>query len=536
MTQLTEAYWAATGTPEPLTTIGEQLQEASDAYPTSPGLFGFSAAAPSRLSNWTYRELYACATAGARGLRARVGERDRVAICAPNFAEWVLVYFSAALAGIEVVPLNPTLSEPEMKRILEDAGCVALFVVKEHRGHALAQKAVRLQTRVSSLRHLFDLADWASFADGGTSGELPVVRPDDVALVQYTSGTTGEPKGAMLTHMAMTHAALRSGRALGIARHDVYANPFPLFHVGGTVGAIGVCLAYGAALALLPAYSPAGMVDLIADSRATVAAGVPTVLRALLDPLRSRPELAGRLRAVNTGATTVPAQLVEDYDDLGVRISICYGQSECPTITRARVGDRSLFRSQTVGQPVDGLEVKLVDRVTGKRVGVDEVGELCVRGTNVMAGYLGRPDATKSVLDSDGWLRTGDLATMGPDGHLSIVGRLKDIIIRGGENVYPREVEDVLMAHPAVRDVAVIGSPDDEFGEQVLAVVVPATDETPDWSSLAEFARRDLASFKVPRRWKLAVELPRNAAGKVEKYRLNKTEYEIVEESGAQSH
>lgn len=460
---------------------------------------------------------------------------ERIAICAPNVLEWVVLYLSAALAGNQVVPLNPSLREHEMKRIVVDANCSAMFVVAEHRGNDIAQIADRLKRDVYSLRQIVDLQDWDSFTSGSPQRDLPVLKPSDIALVQYTSGTTGPAKGVLLTHHALTDASIRSGRALGIHADDVYANPFPLFHVGGTVGAIGVCLAAGATLALLPAYSADDMIDLIANSEATIAAGVPTVLRGLLSRLHEQPELSSRLRVINTGATTVPAHLIEEYEALGIRISVSYGQSECPTITRTRVSDDPLTRARTVGQPVDGLEVKVVDIESRKTTAIGAVGELCVRGTNVMSGYLGHPVATRAVLDADGWLCTGDLATMTAGGHCSIVGRLKDLIIRGGENVHPREVEEVLTSHPDVDDAAVIGSPDDEFGEQVLGVIVPAPGRSIDWSQLTEFARTELASFKVPRRWKLASELPRNAAGKVEKHRLDNADYEIVEDSHAKS-
>jgi fatty-acyl-CoA synthase len=376
--------------------------------------------------------------------------------------------------------------------------------------------AGELAAELACLDVAVNLAEWQAFAASASDERaLPTVDPGQVALVQYTSGTTGRPKGAMLSHRALVHASIRSGRALGLRADDVYVNPYPLFHVGGTVGAIGVCLTSGAALAPLAAYDAQELVELLSAARATITAGVPAVLRPLLPRLAERPDL------------------VEQYAELGVPISVSYGQSEAPTITRSRLSDDAITKATTVGQPVDGLEVKIVDLATGRTLPIDAVGELWVRGTNVMVGYLNAAEQTRAVLSADGWLGTGDLATMSVTGHCRIVGRLREVIIRGGENVYPREVEETVARHPDVSEVAVLGSADPKFGEQVLAVVVLKEGRRPAWSELAGFAREHLASFKVPRRWKLADELPRNAAGKIQKYLIDASGYEVEERSSA---
>jgi acyl-CoA synthetase (AMP-forming)/AMP-acid ligase II len=530
MTPLQTSYWPASGVPERETTLGEELRARAEIAPGDCALIATSLARPGALSRWTYAELYAAAGQGARALLTRAGPGARVAVWAPNVAEWVILFHSSALAGMQLVPLNPALRKVEARLILEDAGCAALFAGPEHRGVPLASLAGELAAELACLDVAVNLAEWPAFA-AGASGEraMPAVDPGQVALVQYTSGTTGRPKGALLSHRALVHASIRSGRALGLRADDVYVNPYPLFHVGGTVGAIGVCLTSGAALAPLPAYDAQELVELLFAARASIAAGVPAVLRPLLPRLAERPDLAGRLRAINSGAAPVPPALVEQYAELGVPISVSYGQSEAPTITRSRLSDDAITKATTVGQPVDGLEVKIVDPATARTMPLDAVGELWVRGTNVMSGYLNAAEQTRAVLSADGWLRTGDLATMSATGHCRIVGRLREVIIRGGENVYPREVEETLARHPDVSEVAVLGSADPQYGEQVLAVVVPTAGRQPAWSELAGFARDHLASFKVPRRWKFAAELPRNAAGKIQKHLIDASGYEVEE-------
>jgi fatty-acyl-CoA synthase len=536
MTGLQTSYWPATGAPERQTTLGDELRDRAETAPDACALIATSLLRPGTLSRWTYGQLHHAAGRGARALLARVEPGARIAVWAPNVAEWAILFYSGALAGLELVPLNPALRKGEARLILEDAGCAALFAAPEHRGVVLASLAGELRAELACLDVVVNLAEWPAFVAGADDQRsLPAVDPGQVALVQYTSGTTGRPKGALLSHRALVHASIRSGRALGLRADDVYVNPYPLFHVGGTVGAIGVCLTSGAALAPLPAYGAGELVELLSAARASITAGVPAVLRALLPRLAERPDVAGRLRAINSGAAPVPSSLVEQYAELGVPISVSYGQSEAPTITRSRLSDDAVAKATTVGQPVDGLEVKLVDSATGRTVPVDAVGELWVRGTNVMSGYLHQDEQTRAVLSEDGWLRTGDLAAMSASGHCRIVGRLREVIIRGGENVYPREVEETLARHPDVREVAVLGSEDPQFGEQVLAVVVPEAGRQPAWSELAEFAREHLASFKVPRRWKVTPELPRNAAGKIQKHLIDASDYEAEEQFSART-
>ena len=520
MKVLERAHWLPTGDELAPTTIVDQLQRHATASASALALIAFSTNDLDAVCRWTYEQLLDDACAGASALLDLFQPGERIAIWAPNVAEWVQAYLSAAVAGLQVVPLNPQFNPSEASDIVADASCAGILVVEQHRNRPLREMAESIKAESRQVRHVVRLEDWRHMLATSTPRELPVVAAHDIALVQYTSGTTGRPKGAMLSHQSLAHASTRSGSRLGIRPGDVYVNPFPLFHVGGTVGAIGVCVAAGAALAPLPAFGADDMIRLLESAGATMTAGVPTVLQTLLPRLRSRPDLARQLRVVSTAAAPVSAQLVEQYAEIGVAISIAYGQTECPTICRTAPGDDAEQRATTVGQPVDGLEVKIVEMATGMPVETGCVGELWVRGTSVMAGYLDRPADTADVLMADGWLRTGDLGTMSPSGHCRIVGRHRELIIRGGENVYPREVEEVLATHPAIREVAVVGRPDDSYGERVVAVVAVEPGTSLDWEELEDFAREHLASFKVPRAWQEVPALPRNAAGKVEKFRL----------------
>jgi fatty-acyl-CoA synthase len=350
-----------------------------------------------------------------------------------------------------------------------------------------------------------------------------MVRPEDPAQIQYTSGTTGFPKGALLHHRGIVNNARLTALRFEVGDGDVWLNPMPLFHTGGCVlAALGTVWGRATHIPLL-AFDPGLVLELIETERVDLMGGVPTMLIAMME----HPEFATRdlssLRAVLSGGSTVPAELVRRIEaGIGVRFGIVFGQTEAsPVITQTCLDDTPEDKAETIGRPQPQQEVKIVDPESGQTVPVDAIGEICARGYNVMLGYFDMPEATAETVDADGWLHTGDLATMDERGYCRIVGRLKDMIIRGGENIYPREVEELLFTHPAVADVAVLGIPDPLMGEEVACVVrlAPGHDHVTA-IDLRSFVRERLAPQKAPRRWAFVDEFPQTPSGKIQKFVL----------------
>ncbi|MGQ0573072.1 MAG: AMP-binding protein [Pseudonocardia sp.] len=374
-----------------------------------------------------------------------------------------------------------------------------------------------------ALREVVLFTEWEQFLASGRPDEpLPDFGPDDIVQIQSTSGTTGFPKGALLTHRGLTNnARLFAGRTQ-LRAGEVYLNPMPMFHTAGCSMAVLGSAQSLATHVLVLAFDPALVLELAEAERASVLLGVPTMLIALME----HPDLARRdlsaLRCAVSGGATVPAELVRRIEErLGVTFSIVYGTTECcPLITQTRLDDSAADRAATLGQPMPQTEVKVCDPVSGDPVAPGEVGELCARGYLVMAGYNAAPEATAAAIDAEGWYHTGDLAAMDERGYLTIEGRLKDMIIRGGENIYPREIEELLFAHPAVAEVAVVGIPDQRWGETVVAFVRADADADPTEDDLRTYCREHLAPYKTPQRWVFVDAFPLTASGKIQKFRL----------------
>ena len=440
------------------------------------------------------------ATAG-RFARAGLGPGDRVVMSAATSYDLVVAHVAALRMGLVVVPVNGAYRAREIGAIVTDCEPAAAVVDSEARGatvHELAPGPVLVVDPAVSA-----LAD-------GPEPELDACGPDDLALLCYTSGTTGAPKGAMLTH----GNTLASCEALRLAwrwdEHDRLVLALPLFHVHGlAVGLHGTLLCGGSAV-LLPRFDADAVLDAARVHDATLFFGVPTMYARLAASPRAV-ELAA-LRLCVSGSAPLPASLHEQLATrAGVRVLERYGMTETiMNVSNPYDGER---RPGTVGFPLPGVDVRLDTGEDG-----DDAGEILLRGPNVFPGYWRREDATRAAF-TDGWFRSGDVGELDADGYLSIVGRAKELIISGGFNVYPREVEDVLLAHPAVAEVAVVGEPSDEWGELVVAVVVP-TGEPPSEAELLAHAARDLAPYKQPRRVRFVDALPRNALGKVLRHEL----------------
>jgi fatty-acyl-CoA synthase len=508
MTTPTLSHWPAHAlTPLLATTVGGVLRAAAWRAPDRVALIDGD-------RRWTYGELRDEAERVARGLLTRFTPGEPVAVWAGNGADWVVLEFAAGLAGLTLVTVNPAYQAEELAHVLGHSGARGVFL----RGGAQAGILADMRDRLPALRHVMTLGEWPA-GDGGSQPNrtLPEVDPASPAQILYTSGTTGRPKAAVLTHRGLTNNARLATEAIGLRAGDVLVNPMPYFHVAGCgLITLGLVQTLGTQV-VLPRFDPGWMLELIERYRGTVIGGVPTMLTALLAAAARAPRDLSSLRIAFSGGAIVPPELVRRVEaEFGVPFTLTFGQTESScSITMTRPSDRADDRAETLGRPLPQTAVKIADVATGATVPYGTVGEICTRGYLVMDGYLGDPEATAAAIDADGWLHTGDLGSMDERGYCRIAGRIKEMIIRGGENIYPREIEAVLASHPGVAEAVVVGIPDRFWGEVVGAVVRPAFDVAE--AELAEYCRGRLAGYKTPVRWLFTDAFPLTSTGKVRK-------------------
>jgi len=522
--QLEVSHWPASPVPyDGDVTIGSALSMAAIRWPDRRALI--DGRVQQSMRSWTFAELLSSAEQVARALLTRFEPGARLAIWSTNRPEWILLQFGAALAGVTLVTVNPAYGQTETAFVLRQSQAHGLFVEAEVRGRDLLTIALRLEAELPSLHTVVSLSEWDEFvaAGSGRATALPDVRPDHPAQIQYTSGTTGFPKGALLAHRGLALNGRVYAEAIGAGPEDVWINPMPLFHTAGcglvTLGALQT----GGVQVLPRGFDAEVLLDLFERCRGTLQLSVPTMLIRMLEVQRVRPRDLESWRLATLGGAPVPVELVRRAErELGVKVAIGFGQTESsPYISHTRPDDPNPAWMETIGQPLPLVEVKIADSATGEPTPVGTLGEICTRGPCVMLEYFDNPTATANAIDRDGWLHTGDIGSMDAKGYLRVQGRLKDMIIRGGENIYPREIEDVLFAHRAVANVAVVGLPDAEWGEIVAAFVQlrPAGHGT-EPTELDAYCRSRLAGFKVPRRWVFVSELPQTSSGKVQKFAL----------------
>jgi fatty-acyl-CoA synthase len=552
--------WQAETAGEPLLemTIGECLDQRAEELATKEAIVyscypEFGGALDIR---WTYRDYRDHANATAKGLMALgLKKGDHIAVWAANVPEWLLLQMGAAKAGLVLVTINPLLRAAEVEYILKQGDVQALFFMAKVRDNDCLATMRSLTSpgtkpgevtseRLPKLRSLClvgapppDLLgqlDWrpahfremvaagAVISDEALRDRQAGVTPADPALLLYTSGTTGFPKGALLTHRGVLNNGRLLQLQLGADESWRSCSPMPFFHamgcVCGTLGNLGI----GATLHPLVAFDPLKMLQIISSERCDSAGAVPTMIIAMLEhPALDSYDLTS-LKGVGSGGAPVPVALMERVNmRTGSDVAIGYGQTEASAALTATKREDSFERkSATVGVPLPYTDIKIIDPATGETVPVGERGELCARGYAVMVGYYQMPERTAETIDADGWLHTGDLATMDAEGYVNIVGRLKDMVIRGGENLFPREIEEFLVRHPKVSDVAVLGVPDSFFGEELLAVVIPKVGEVVTQEELRAFCVGQISAQKIPRYWKFTDAFPLTGTGKVQKFRL----------------
>ncbi len=481
----------------------------------------------------TYAQVDAAANQVANALVARgVGPDDRVALSCPNLPYFPVVYYGILKAGAAVVPLNILLNEREIAYHLQDSGATGYFCFEgtadlpvgkagfaAFEATAGCELFVLLSVDPADTSPIVQVDTLAEFVHGQpTSFDTVPTSETDTAVVLYTSGTTGRPKGAELTHSNMVQNALLSGRLFGLVPDDVLLLTLPLFHSFGQSVQMNAGFASRAKVVLLPKFDPAAALSLMERERVTVFAGVPTMYWALLScPDTDGVDLdriAGTLRLAISGGAALPMEVLGGFEQrFSVPILEGYGLSETSPIATFNRPDRPR-RPGSIGLPVWGVEVSVV-RSDGTQAEVEEPGEIRVRGHNVMKGYLNRPEATADAIDARGWFRTGDIGVQDADGYFRVVDRKKDMIIRGGFNVYPRELEEVLLTHPEVSLAAVVGVPHDSHGEEVKAFVIRAPGATVSEAELVAWCKQNMAAYKYPRTVEFRDSLPMTATGKI---------------------
>lgn len=510
-------------------TIGEVIRDSAMRFPDRDALI-------SRHQNirMSWREFDREVDRTARGLAGLgLAPEDRVGIWSGNCIEWVLLQMACARAGFVSVNVNPAYGSHDLGFVLKKSRMRALaFWERDSRADFSAILEEARTGQALTLEHtiLLGTESWTRMLENGR--ELPSHRilPNDPVNIQYTSGTTGTPKGVLLTHRNLVNNAWLTSAWLGITEQDRCCNPCPLYHCAGSVVLGLSAFIRGAAMILPSARFDAGAVlESIDAERATFLGGVPTMYIAELEhPEFSRFNLRS-LRGAWMGGAPCPMEVLRRVKDQMrcERIVVLYGQTESsPIITMSRPDESFDQCGGNVGSAMPNTEVRIASPATGETVPIGETGELCTRGYLVMAGYDDEPEATSRAIDPDGWLHTGDLAVLDEGGHFQITGRAKDMIIRGGENIYPREVEEFLFLHPKIAEVAVLGLPDRRLGEVVLAWVRLAAGESATEEEIREFCKGRIAHFKIPQHIRFVEAFPSTVSGKIQKFRIRELEME----------
>jgi fatty-acyl-CoA synthase len=509
-------------------TIGENLRRTVERVPNTEALVV-------RHQNYraTYSELWDQTTRAARGLLARgVRKGDRVGIWSPNRAEWVVTQYATARIGAILVNINPAYKTAELSYALKQSGTSLLLLARAFRTSDYVGMLAEVRDGCPDLRQTIVLDDeWQallSSADRVPADDLAALESslqfDEPINIQYTSGTTGFPKGATLSHHNILNNGFFIGEALHYSERDRVCIPVPFYHCFGMVLGNLACTTHGACM-VVPgeSYEPLAVMETVQAEGCTALYGVPTMFIGELDHPRFADFEFSSLRTGIMAGSPCPVEVmrkVQSHMHMP-EVTICYGMTEtAPVSTQSSTDDPLDKRVSTVGRIHPHVEIKIVDPQSGQILPRGQAGELCTRGYSVMLGYWNNAEATSQAIDAARWMHTGDLATMDDESYVNIVGRIKDMIIRGGENIYPREIEEFLYTHPDVSDIQVIGVPSERYGEEVMAWVKPREGARVTDDDLVAFCRGKIATYKIPRYWKFVDAFPMTVTGKIQKFKM----------------
>jgi fatty-acyl-CoA synthase len=520
---LTESHFPAQGDDVLLeTTVGGLLRDMADKRPDAEALVEVDMQGECR-RRWTYRDLLEDSEKLGIALASRFEKGERITVWAPNIPEWVLLEYACAFAGLVLVTANPAYQPAELRYVLEQSGSVALFLVPEYRDNPMADIAAKAIDGLDSIRETVNMEDAAAlFEIAGDQPSLPDVEPGDPAQIQYTSGTTGFPKGAVLSHRSLTNNARLYAKRARADRNSVWANFMPMFHTAGcgmiTLGA----LQSGCKMLIVKLFEPGAVLRLMENEKVTGMLGVPTMIVALVEAQQqAKADVSSVEIAVSGGAMVAPELVRSVRDTFHCDFQTVYGQTEAsPLVTQHYHDDTIEDICSSIGQPMPMTEVSIRTTDTNSVVPVDTVGEICVRGYCTMLSYHANPQATQETIDAEGWLHTGDLGAMDKRGYLRITGRVKEMIIRGGENLFPAEIENALLEHPHVAEVAVVGLPDPKWGEIVACFVRSEGGQGVDPQVLKAHSRERLSPQKAPAVWFHVTAFPLTGSGKIRKFSL----------------
>lgn len=525
-------------------TIGELLQEKSEKLGDHEAVVY-----PERGLRYSYNDFHEQSAKVAKALIALgVKKGEHIAVWATNVPEWLLLQFGSARAGAVLVTVNTSYQKNELAYLLQQSDSTTLFLIDRFKDHSYADTAREVTKEKSNdlpyLKNLIYLGDnspdgmlnWEDFlemgesvSDEALSARESELEPDDVINMQYTSGTTGFPKGVMLTHDNIVNNAFGIARAMNLSETDRLCIPVPFFHCFGCVLGTLAGITVGATLVPLVEFHPEKVLQTVEEERCTALHGVPTMFIAELNLETFGNHDLSTLRTGIMAGSPCPMEVMKKVMNvMGMdEITIAYGQTESsPVITQTRTDDPVARRVNSVGKVLPDVEVKIVDPVSSEQVKTGEQGELCTRGYHVMKGYYNMDEATKQAIDAEGWLHTGDLAVIDEEGYVQITGRLKDMIIRGGENIYPREIEEFLYTHPDLLDVQIVGVPDEKHGEKVAAFIQTKPDVRLAEVDIKTYCHGKIAKYKTPEYVFFVDQYPMTASGKIQKYKLRSEAHE----------
>ncbi len=511
-------------------TIGANFEATVAAYGGNEALVEVASG-----RRWTYAELDADVNAFARGLMAAgIAKGDRVGVWAPNCAEWTIAQYATAKAGAILVNVNPAYRTHEFSYAANQSGLRLLIAATDFKTSNYRAMVEEVSSNVPDLERVVYIgtSDWddlvaegAGLPDDALPGRMATLEPHDPINIQYTSGTTGYPKGATLSHVNILNNGFFTTELINFTDADRLCIPVPFYHCFGMVmGNLG-CTSHGATMVIpAPGFDPETTLRTVAEEQCTGLYGVPTMFIAMQNhPTFAEHDLSSLRTGVMAGSICPVEVMKRCVNDMHMaEVSIAYGMTETsPVSCQTRSDDDLDRRTATIGRAHPHVEVKIVDPATGETVERGETGEFCTRGYSVMLGYWQDDEKTREAIDDDGWMHTGDLAEMREDGYCNIVGRIKDMVIRGGENIYPREIEEFLYTHPDVEDVQVIGVPDERYGEELAAwIKLRQGAESLDADGVRAFATGKLAHYKIPRYVMLVDEFPMTVTGKIRKVQM----------------